>query len=404
MPTPIRPFFNKENILHITRSILRRFNILFKRTIPQKTALFIKRYPPERVSLFLRHSLPQKSSLLFKRYALRRHPILQTVLLVLCLQALLITPFFLFTPTGNRMIAVINPTPTPEPTPTPTPEPILTVQGIPPEVQSKAAFLLDMDTGQILFDKNGQEALPIASTSKIMTALLAIEQGNLEQLVTIPKEAARLISDYEGASTAFLVPGDQIRLHDLLYALMLPSGNDAAIAIAHAIAGSTEDFVTMMNERAHELGLNSMHYVNPHGLTPLEKKPEKSPSAKLKINNINRSSAADLTELAQLALQHSKFADVVRMQQYILPASNIHRAYTWTSTNALLSLYPGIDGIKTGFSLEAGYCLSFAASNENHSLIGVMLNDTDDTPEQRFRDAQILLEWGFNLPLLPPQQ
>lgn len=118
---------------------------------------------------------------------------------------------------------------------------------------------------------------------------------------------------------------------------------------------------------------------------------------------INTSSAADLANLAAIALQDPIFADIVRIQRYTLPASATHRQYTWETTNSLLELYPGTDGVKTGFSEEAGYCLIFAASREKHALIGIILHDTDDNAAQRFTDARTLLEWGFHLPLLPPQ-
>ena len=162
--------------------------------------------------------------------------ILITVLLVLCIEAIMLIPLLLFTPTGVKVLAVLHPPPTS------TPGVVLTAQGTPPSIQSATAYLLDADTNHVLVNINSQKRLPMASTTKIMTALLAIEKGKLDQIVTVQQDAVDEVKKNDG-SNAQLVVGDQIRLGDLLYGLMLPSGDDAAIAIADTISGSAASLI-----------------------------------------------------------------------------------------------------------------------------------------------------------------
>jgi D-alanyl-D-alanine carboxypeptidase (penicillin-binding protein 5/6) len=183
-------------------------------------------------------------------------------------------------------------------------------------------------------------------------------------------------------------------MKDLLYALMLPSGNDAAIAIADAMSGSVPAFVQQMNSYASQLKLNNTHFINPDGLTYRLSNGEPDPN--------QYTTALDLAHLARYALQNPFFAQIVQLQEYILPATSTHHGYDWVTTNQFLSHYAGAIGIKTGYTAEAGYCLVFAAYNDGHHLIGVLLHDSDTDPDQRFVDAATLLDWGFQLPLLPP--
>src|SRR6266571_3701531 len=205
------------------------------------------------------------------------------------------------------------------------------------------------------------------------------------------RHAITQVQQYNGSS-ADLVVGDQIRLQDLLYGLMLPSGDDAAIAIADAVGGTTSNFVRTMNLFAKRLHLTQTHYINPDGLTYLTPQGRPDPN--------QYSSAADLAHLTRFAMANPFFAQLVELQHYILPASAVHHAYTWDSINTLLSTYPGATGVKTGYTMEAGYCLVFAATNGQHHLIGVLLHEPNAA--QRFADARTLLNWGFALPLLPP--
>ncbi len=314
--------------------------------------------------------------------------ILIAVLLVLCIEAIILIPLLLFTPTGVKVLTVLHPPPTP------IPDPVLTVQGTPPPIQSATAYLLDADTNHVLVNINTQKHLPMASTTKIMTALLAIRKGNLDQIVTVQQDAVDEVKKNDGSS-AQLVVSDQIRLGDLLYGLMLPSGDDAAIAIADTISGSAASFVKLMNSYAHQLHLTHTYYSNPDGLT------YKLPNGQVNPNDYT--TAADLAQLTHVALQNPLFAQIVELQRYVLSASPTHHAYTWETTDNLLSHYAGVTGVKTGYTVEAGYCLVFSATNAGHHLIGVLLHDSDDDTNQRFADAQRLLDWEFHLPLRTPR-
>ena len=186
--------------------------------------------------------------------------------------------------------------------------------------------------------------------------------------------------------------GDQLTLHDLLYGLMLPSGDDAAITIADAVGGSTANFVNMMNLFAYRLRLFQTHYLNPDGLTYYDANHQPLPG--------HYTTAYDLVRLARYAMSIPLFAQLVRTQHYQLPATLSHHLYAWDNTNTLLATYQGMTGIKTGFTIEAGACLVFSATRNGHHLIGVVLHSIDEN--HRFNDARILLDWGFALPLLPP--
>ena len=285
------------------------------------------------------------------------------------------------------------PTPTPTPVPTmapslPTPTLAPTVPGTLPSLDATSSYLLDANTGAILMHTNEMQQLPMASTTKIMTALIALQTANLHQVVTIQQDAVTEASK-NGGSTAQLVAGDKMTLKDLLYGLMLPSGDDAAIAIADAVAGSPMTFVDQMNQYAQNLHLTHTHYVNSDGLT------YRTTQGTLTYSS---TSAADLVELAQFALKNPLFAQIVQSKEYKVPPTANHHAYDWVNTNELLGTYPGITGTKTGFTLEAGYCLVFSATRNGRSLIGAILHDGTTNPNQRFVDAAHLLDWGFAHP------
>lgn len=243
-----------------------------------------------------------------------------------------------------------------------------------PPIAAQAAILVDVDTGQVLLEHHAQDRLPMASTTKIMTALLALERGNLDQVVTVPAEALTV-----GESSMYLQAGEQISLRDLLYGLLMVSGNDAAMTIALHIAGSEAAFVQMMNERALSLGLNDTHFANPHGLDAPD----------------HYSSAADLYRLARAALAYPDFARIVSTTQYTRPG------HTLVNTNELLSLYDGADGVKTGTTDLAGECLVASVTRNGHRSLAVILGST-----QRYTDARRLFDHYFAhyswLPLAPP--
>jgi D-alanyl-D-alanine carboxypeptidase (penicillin-binding protein 5/6) len=334
---------------------------------------------------------------------------LAIILIILALCIGILTPVLAYTPVGQHLFGnTTTATPgdpegpliayTPEPKQRPKPE--LTVVGTPPVVNTKAAYLLDGNSGRTLDDYNGETPLPMASTTKIMTALLAIQYGNPNLLVTVHQDALNEVID-NGGSSALLVLGDQIPLKYLLYGLLLPSGDDAAIAIADAVSGSAVNFTKAMNVEAYRLHLFQMHFINPDGLTYYQSNGQ--------IIGYNYTSAYDLARLAAYAMQLPQFAQIVKTQSYVLPATATHHAYTWDNTNDLLGpthddpsgqyTYPGVTGIKTGFTLEAGYCLVFSAARNGQSLIGVVLYSTNTNYDQRFTNATTLLNWGFGLPL-----
>ncbi|MBV9709205.1 MAG: D-alanyl-D-alanine carboxypeptidase [Chloroflexi bacterium] len=263
--------------------------------------------------------------------------------------------------------------------------PELTQHGPPPTTSAFTAYLVDADTSRVLADSNGEKPLPMASTTKIMTALIAIQTGNLDQLVTIKQDAYDEVHLYDGSS-ANLVVGDRLPLRDLIYGLMLPSGDDAAIAIADGLAQTPANFVQRMNLFALRLHLFQTHYTNPDGLL-----------SDNTTNPAHYTTAADLVRLTNYAMTLPLFRQVVQAQRYIVAPTSQAHAYTWDNTNTLLQTYPGATGTKTGYTQEAGYCLVFSATHANHHLIGVLLNDVDS--DHRFHDAVALLNWGFGIPI-----
>jgi D-alanyl-D-alanine carboxypeptidase len=267
--------------------------------------------------------------------------------------------------TPTPVVAAI---PTPSPTPSPTPAPLIT---------GTAAYVIDADTGRVLYSLNSTRQLPIASTTKIMTAIVTIENANLDQGVTVQQSDLDQVP--ADASTAGLVIGDYFRLRTLLYGLLLPSGTDAAIVIARAVAGSTAQFVAMMNSKAHQLHLTHTHFSSPHGYSGVD----------------HYSSAADLVTLANYALRNSLFAAIVAQVTYNVQPSQYTHHYQWDNTNALLTSYQGADGIKTGWTDAAGVCLVFSARRQGHHLIGAELHAP--TYADVFADAATVLDLGFSI-------
>ncbi|GCE11832.1 D-alanyl-D-alanine carboxypeptidase family protein [Tengunoibacter tsumagoiensis] len=326
--------------------------------------------------------------------------IIGIICLLCALSLLILIPLLAFTSSGEGFLTsagILDPTPTPTPIPYPTlppatpippitPQPILTVQGAPPPLAARMSYLIDADTGHVLADTNGERPVPMASTTKIITALIAIQSGKLDQMITVKQDAIDRVGYHSDGSTdgssAYLKVGEQIKLKDLLYGLMLPSGDDAAVAIADALGGSTETFVQRMNLFTFRLGLFQTHYVNPDGLTQDE------------LNGQHYTTAADLTRLATYAMKIPFFAQIVQTPSY--STAN----HVWTNTNLLLSTYPGMNGIKTGHTDAAGWCLVFSATRNGHHLIGAILDSSSQVT--RDSDTKALLDWGFNLPVRPP--
>ncbi|MEW6048679.1 MAG: D-alanyl-D-alanine carboxypeptidase family protein, partial [Bacillota bacterium] len=235
-----------------------------------------------------------------------------------------------------------------------------------PPVSAAAAILLEASTGTVLYARNEHQRRAPASTTKIMTALITIESGALRDRVTVSRHAAGMRGSSAGLGT-----GERYTLEELLYALMLPSGNDAAVAIAEHLAGSVQAFAERMNRRARELGAYESHFVNSHGLD--------DPN--------HYSTAYDLALFARTALQYPLFAKVVGTRAF----STLSQQRTWHNTNRLLWSFDGATGVKTGTTGRAGNCLVAAASRDGTTLVAVVLDSAD-----RWADSARLLEYGFS--------
>src|SRR3990170_1507432 len=238
-----------------------------------------------------------------------------------------------------------------------------------PDVVGEAALLMELHTGKVVWTKNENKRLAPASTTKILTALVALERSPLEQIVTVSDHAAAT----EGSST-YLRPGERISLEDLLYAGLLQSGNDAAIAIAEGVAGSTEEFVRMMNETAQRLGAKDSSFLNPHGL-PLKG---------------HYTTAKDLALITRAAMQNPKFREIVGTR--IRPWNGEGWKGTLVNHNRLMGDYKSAIGVKTGYTVEAGQCLVAAARRGGATYLAVVLNSRG---RAIWEDARELLDYGF---------
>ena len=225
------------------------------------------------------------------------------------------------------------------------------------EVSAEAAVVMDADSGRLLYAQNPDKRLANASTTKIMTALLTLEQPDQDRYFTVDSDAIQV----EG-TTMGLQPGDSVTLHQLAAGMLLPSGNDAANAAAVEIAGSEEAFVRLMNQRAAELGLENTQYRNPSGLDA----------------EGHYSSARDLATLAAHALENEDFADIVSKQEIRMAFGNPPYNRSLYTTNKLPERYPYAIGVKTGYTDDAGLCLVTAAEKDGTRLIIVTLNGKDD--------------------------
>lgn len=232
-----------------------------------------------------------------------------------------------------------------------------------PENTANAAILLNMDSGDVLYEKNADERMLIASTTKIMTALVALENCDLTEEVTVTREQCLV----EGSSV-YLKPGESYTVESLLYGLMLSSGNDAAMALACHVGGSVDGFAEMMNETAARLGLKNSHFVNPHGLDAEE----------------HYSSAHDLAVIAAEAMRNEQFAQIVSTKSYTVGET------VCVNHNKLLWQYEGCKGLKTGYTMAAGRSLVSCAERDGMHLICVTLSDPND-----WADHTALLDWGF---------
>ncbi|WP_237690647.1 D-alanyl-D-alanine carboxypeptidase family protein [Paenibacillus caui] len=238
-----------------------------------------------------------------------------------------------------------------------------------PQTHAQASALLDVESGRLLYSKQGDEILPIASLTKIMTAIVAIEHGDLNKRVKVSPYAF----GKEGSSI-YLKLGEEMSLENMLYGLMLRSGNDAATAIAEHVGGSEQGFVHLMNSKAEMIGLKNTHFVNPHGLD----------------HKGHYSTANDLAKLTAYALHNPVFREIVKTEVRKAPNPNDPWDYSWLNKNKMLRFYEGADGVKTGFTKIARRCLVSSATRDGQQLVAVTLNDGDD-----WNDHAKLLDYGF---------
>lgn len=252
-------------------------------------------------------------------------------------------------------------------------EPKTELKKNPPAVRAKAAVVVDFKTDKIILAKNLHQKLPIASLTKIMTAIMVLEYADLEQEVVVSAKAAHVGEAFMG-----LEAGEKLKLIDLLYGLLLPSGNDAAEVMAEGLAGRNEVFVYLMNKKAAELGLEKTEFVNPTGLDEDEGK-------------VSQSTAYGLAILSHYAWTNfEKFREIVGTKEWEIPKTSEHKSYYLENALGLDETYPGMKGIKPGNTWEAGYCLLGLAEKDGREILVVLL----DSPSPK-NEVVELFDWAF---------
>ena len=240
-----------------------------------------------------------------------------------------------------------------------------------PWISADAAIVLEADTGKVLYEKNADRREYPASLTKMMTCILALENGRPEQMVTVGSLAAYT----QGTE---LHTGYKLRLADLLQEMMLVSDNGAAVTVAATIGGSQRQFAKLMNDKARDIGATNTHFVNPNGLP----------------DHRHYSTARDLGLIAAYGLKDWSFREMVSSRrERVYLAAPAGRSIFCENTNALLSSYPGLFGVKTGWTRSAGGCLAAAAERDGVQLVAVVLHSRDG--QSRFREAAALLNYGF---------
>lgn len=254
---------------------------------------------------------------------------------------------------------------------------IKNVSAVEMEISAKSAILVDFNTGKVLYSKNENEPLAMASMTKVMSMLLIMEKiddGSLkyDDIVEISTESSSM-----GGSQIFLNPGDKYKVIDLLKGVAMASANDAVVALAEKTYGSKEHFIEAMNKKAESLGLKNTHFVNVHGLD----------------EEGHYSSAYDMSIMARELLKHEKILDFTRVYEEYLTKPDGSQIWL-VNTNKLVRFYDGVDGLKTGFTQKAGYCLTATGKKNNLRLISVVMGE--ESIEKRSSDTVKLLNYGFN--------
>ena len=237
-------------------------------------------------------------------------------------------------------------------------------------------------TGKLLWSRGLNTERPMASITKVMTAYLVIKAGHLDRKITIPAAVTGYVRAHN-ASSAGLRPGDRLTARQLLYALLLPSGADAAYTLAKAYGPGLSRFVTRMNATARLLGMRRTHFSNFDGLP-------------YPTSYSNYSTAANLLALGRAAMRLPVFRSVVAKRSYGLASGSGHHAYRWKNLNPLLGRYPGAIGIKPGYTGAAGQCLLFEATRHGHTVIGVTLHSPGSISSVNPADATRILNWAFS--------
>ncbi|MBB5172985.1 D-alanyl-D-alanine carboxypeptidase family protein [Texcoconibacillus texcoconensis] len=242
--------------------------------------------------------------------------------------------------------------------------------------EATSAILIERDTGEVLFDKNSHEPLPPASMTKIMTMLLIMEALDEERISLTEEVRASERAASMGGSQIFLEPGETMTVEDMLKGIAIASGNDASVAMAEHISGTEEEFVNMMNERAEELGLENTHFVNSNGL------PDED----------HYSTAADLSKMSQELLNHEQITAFTGLYEDYLREDSEEKFWL-VNTNKLVKFYPGVDGLKTGYTSEAEYCLAATAKKQDMRTIAVVMGA--ESPKERNRQITEMFDYAF---------
>jgi D-alanyl-D-alanine carboxypeptidase (penicillin-binding protein 5/6) len=259
----------------------------------------------------------------------------------------------------------------------------LAVAGAPAGVKAKAGILVDATTGQVLWARNADAALPIASIAKVMSALVILQAGGLNRKIAVPAAVTGYVAKYQ-ANAAGLVPGQVFTADQLLHVMMVVSAADAAYTLANAYGPGLPGFIAKMNAEAARLGLAHTHFTSPDGLPyPTE--------------TSTYSTAAELVRLGEVAMGYPEFRSVVDLRAYNLPKGGGHNAISVSTDSYFLKTYPGAVGIKTGFTNAAGHTLLFEAVRGGRTLIGDVLGSSVNGFAAAALDSAKVLNWGFSL-------
>ena len=251
----------------------------------------------------------------------------------------------------------------------------------PRDVLAEGGALVNAGTGAVLWSRGMNTERPMGSITKVMTAIVVLQAGDLHRRIEVPKGVIPYDRKYD-ASNAGLRPGDYLTTRELLEAMLLPSGCDAAYALAKSYGPGWTAFIAKMNATAQRMGLAHTYFSNFDGLPwPTETSTYSTPR--------------DLIALGRAAMKYPVLRSIVDQRSYSLAASPRHHAYVWRTTNMLLRDYPGTIGIKTGSTAAAGYCLLFEARGNGHALLGVVLHSSRRNDMAAFSDATKILDWGF---------